>query len=92
MKQVFNFLVCVCILLTATVISLELNAERTIINTHQCDWEDCELVGLEMDQHKFVSKWGAEEMTDAWCVEITHFINPELTYEQCEDYVFSGVE
>lgn len=59
---------------------------------HQCNWEDCELVGQEMNQYNFKSTWGCEEMSDCYLVEITHFMNPEMTYEQCETYVMSGVE
>lgn len=59
---------------------------------HQCDWEDCEHQGEIVDQNNFVSYWGYEEMTDGWCVEMTHFMNPEMTYEECDAYVMSGVE
>lgn len=59
---------------------------------HQCNWEDCYHQGEVVDQNNFVSYWGCEEFTDGWCVEMTHFMNPEMTYEECEAYVFSGVE
>lgn len=61
---------------------------------HYCTWEDCPHQGENMNQHEFVSKWmgGYPEMSDGWCVEMTHFMNPTWTYEQCEDYVMSGVE
>ena len=62
------------------------------IPKHYCTWEDCEHQGEEMDQWKFVSQWGHEEMTDEWCVEMTHFMDPHMTYEECEAYVSSGVE
>lgn len=63
-------------------------------DNHYCDWEDCPHQGENMDQHNFISKWkgGYDELTDGWCVEITHFMNPNWTYEQCEDYVFAGIE
>lgn len=59
---------------------------------HSCDWEDCEHVGKKIDQYAFVPTWGHEPYTDGWCVEFTHFMNPEMTYSECEEYVFSGVE
>lgn len=61
-------------------------------NKHRCYWEDCGHYGQVMNQHQFVSQWGYEELTDGWCVEMTHFMNPDWTYEQCEDYVFAGIE
>ena len=59
---------------------------------HQCNWEDCNHQGELMDSRFFVSYWGYENETDGFYTELTHFINPEMTYEQCEDYVMSGVE
>ena len=45
-----------------------------------------------MNIDNFTSTWGYEPDTDGYYTELTHFINPNWTYEQCEDYVFSGVE
>lgn len=59
---------------------------------HNCDWEDCSHFNEIIDQDNFISKWGYEPDTDGYYVELTHFMNPDWTYEQCEDYVFSGVE
>lgn len=63
-------------------------------DNHYCDWIDCPHQGEYMDQHKFISKWdgGYEKLTDSWSIELVHFMNPEWTYEQCEEYVMSGVE
>lgn len=87
MKTAFNTIVLVLALLVTSLIVMSVTS-----NKHRCNWEDCDHYGQEMDQHQFVSQWGYDEMTDGWCVEMTHFMSPELTYEQCEDYVFSGVE
>ena len=61
---------------------------------HYCDWEDCSHQGEVRNQMNFKSKWngGYAVLTDGWCVEMTHFINPTWSYQQCEDYVMSGVE
>ena len=61
-------------------------------NIHKCDWVDCEHIGEEMNQDTFKPQWGCEEMTDCYLVELTHFMNPEMSYEETEEYVFSGVE
>ena len=59
---------------------------------HQCNWEDCNHQGELMDSRFFVSYWGYENETDGFYTELTHFMNPEMTYEEVEDYVMSGVE
>ena len=66
--------------------------EATLPKAHYCTWVDCDHQGEALDQYNFVSYWGYEEMTDGWCVEMTHFMDPQLSYEECEAYVFSGVE
>ena len=60
--------------------------------THTCNWEDCQQQDKIMNKHNFTSTWGYEPDTDGYYTELTHFMNPNWTYEQCEDYVFSGVE
>ena len=52
-------------------------------------WEDCQQQDKIMNKHNFTSTWGYEPDTDGYYTELTHFINPNWTYEQCEDYVFS---
>ena len=59
---------------------------------HQCNWEDCDHQGELMDSRFFVSYWGYENETDGFYTELTHFMNPEMTYKEVEDYVMSGVE
>ena len=59
---------------------------------HKCNWVDCSHFGEIMDQHNFISRWGYEPDTDGYYTELTHFMNPDWTYEQCEEYVFTGVE
>ena len=87
MKTLKNVLVVVAVFTFSISFGIYFNMDR-----HYCDWEDCNHKGKEMDQFKFVSQWGYEEMTDGWCIEMTHFMNPEMTYEECEQYVFEGVE
>lgn len=70
------------------------NRKDTAEERHYCNWEDCPHVGKIMDQHTFNSIWagGYVEGTDGFYVELTHFMQPTWSYEQCEDYVMSGVE
>lgn len=73
------------------------NADNKVIieydmQYHVCNWEDCEHKGELMNAERFVSLWGYEEDTDGYLVELTHYMNPEMTYEQTEAYVFSGME
>lgn len=87
-KDIYTIIILVIMLfLSAFLLSKSLSN-----NLHACNWEDCDLTGQEMNHHTFKSTWGYEEMTDGYLVELTHFMNPEMTYEQCEDYVFAGVE
>lgn len=51
--------------------------------THRCSFEGCEQVG----RIGFVSTY--EEGSDAYCIELTHFLHPNWTYEQVEAYVFN---
>lgn len=62
------------------------------VDRHECNWNDCDHQGRIINQWLFSSEWGAEEYSDTWCIEFTHFMNPEMTYEECEEYVFSGIE
>ena len=96
-KQLKGLLIVILILTVATLCSLYLNGYFKQDNTnttqiHTCTWEDCDHQGEVINQWLFVSQWGYEEMTDGWCVEMTHFMDPQLSYEECEQYVFSGVE
>ena len=96
-KQLKGLLIVILILTVATLCSLYLNGYFKQDNTnttqiHTCTWEDCDHQGEVINQWLFVSQWGYEEMTDGWCVEMTHFTNPNWTYEECNAYVLSGVE
>lgn len=100
MKQIFNTLMVIVFFLCITLITLEIAGPKEAysvtpfetVTKHHCDWEDCYHQGEVVDQNNFVSYLGYEEMTDGWCVEMTHFMNPEMTYEECDAYVMSGVE
>ena len=61
-------------------------------NTHKCNWEDCNYQNKSVTVNNFKSTWGYEEHTDGFYVELTHIAQPDWSYEQCEEYVFSGVE
>lgn len=87
MKTLKNVLIVVAVFTFLFSFGVYLNMDR-----HYCNWEDCDHQGKVMNQWLFSSEWGAEDYSDSWCTEITHFMNPEMTYEECEDYVFSGVE
>lgn len=76
MKRLINPLLLVMLLV------LSCKEEKQVVR-HQCNWEDCELVG----QTTFHSTWGYEPYTDGWCVEKCHWEYPGMTYEQCEDWV-----
>ncbi len=85
-------LIALLVIVSSIAIMLYSQRDLNTSNIHYCIWEDCGHQGQIKDQNNFVSYWGYEEMTDGWCVEMTHFINPEMTYEECDAYVFSGVE
>lgn len=55
---------------------------------HYCNWVDCEYQGEVISKDNFTSKWGYIPESDGYVVELTHFMNPKWTYEQCEEYVF----
>ena len=59
---------------------------------HICNWEDCTHNFEYKTENNFKSAYNAEEYSDLYLIELTHFLNPSWTYEECEDYVFSGVE
>lgn len=61
-------------------------------NIHKCNWEDCNYQNKSVTVNNFQSTWGYEEHTDGFYVELTHIAQPKWTYEQCEQYVFTGVE
>ena len=56
---------------------------------HFCDWEDCTHNYEYKSFNNFKSAYNAEEYSDLYLIELTHFLNPTWTYEECEDYVFS---
>lgn len=60
------------------------------INSHSCNWEDCDHQGEVMKESSFTSHWGYQPSTDGYCVELTHFLHPNLTYEQCEDTILTN--
>lgn len=96
-NQLKGLLIVILLLTVATIGSLYLNGYFNQDNTnttqiHTCNWEDCDHQGEVINQWLFVSQWGYEEMTDGWCVEMTHFMDPQLSYEECDAYVMSGVE
>lgn len=80
------------ILILILVIAFFMSSCSSCEPIHKCNWEDCEHIGEVMNPDKFTSHWGCEEMTDCYLVELTHFMNPEMSYEMCEEYVQSGVE
>lgn len=61
-------------------------------NLHTCNWEDCNYQNKSVTVDNFKSTWGYEEHTDGFYVELTHIAQPHWTYEQCEEYVMSGIE
>ena len=61
-------------------------------NLHTCNWEDCNYQNKSVTIDNFKSTWGYEEPTDGFYIELTHIAQPHWTYEQCEEYVMSGVE
>ena len=56
---------------------------------HFCNWEDCTHNFEYKSISNFESAYNAEEYSDLYLIELTHFLNPSWTYEECEDYVFS---
>lgn len=93
-KNTLATILAIIIIALVSYMLFSCTSNTTNYANHYCDWGDCPHQGENMDQHNFISKWkgGYDELTDGWCVEMTHFMNPTWTYEQCEDYVFSGVE
>ena len=56
---------------------------------HFCNWEDCTHNFEYKSFNNFESAYNAEEYSDLYLIELTHFLNPSWTYEECEDYVFN---
>ena len=56
---------------------------------HFCNWEDCTHNYEYKSFSNFESAYNAEKYSDLYLIELTHFLNPSWTYEECEDYVFS---
>lgn len=56
---------------------------------HFCNWEDCTHNYEYKSFSNFKSAYNAEEYSDLYLIELTHFLNPSWTYEKCEDYVFN---
>ena len=56
---------------------------------HFCNWEDCTHNYEYKSISNFKSAYNAEEYSDLYLIELTHFLNPSWKYEECEDYVFS---
>lgn len=50
---------------------------------HNCMWTDCDQRG----RTEFYTE--CEEGSDGYYFDLTHWRNPEWTYEECENYVFS---
>lgn len=53
---------------------------------HQCNWEDCELVG----QTSFHSTWEYDEGELGYETEETHWQHPDWDYEKCEHFAMCG--
>lgn len=79
MKRVIN------LSLLALALMMSCNDKRQQVISHQCNWEDCELVG----QIEFHSTWGYEPYTDGWCVEKCHWEYPDWDYELCEIWTYA---
>ena len=77
MKRLINPLLLVMLLV------LSCKEEKQVVR-HQCNWEDCELVG----QTSFHSTWGYEPYTDGWCVEKCHWEYPDWDYSLCENWSY----
>ena len=56
---------------------------------HFCNWEDCTHNFEYKSFNNFESAYNAEEYSDLYLIELTHFLYPTWTYEECEDYVFN---
>ena len=56
---------------------------------HFCNWEDCTNNYEYKSVSNFKSAYNAEEYSDLYLIELTHFLYPSWTYEECEDYVFN---
>ena len=57
---------------------------------HFCNWEDCTHNFEYKSFYNFESAYNAEEYSDLYLIELTHFLNPSWEYEECEDYVFNN--
>ena len=56
---------------------------------HFCNWEDCTHNYEYKSFSNFESAYNAEKYSDLYLIELTHFLYPTWTYEECEDYVFN---
>ena len=57
---------------------------------HICNWEDCTHNFEYKSENNFKSAYNAEEYSDLYLIELTHFLNPSWEYEECEDYIFNN--
>ena len=57
---------------------------------HFCNWEDCTHNYEYKSFSNFESAYNAEEYSDLYLIELTHFLNPSWEYEECEDYIFDN--
>ena len=80
MKRVIN------LSLLGLLLVMSCNEREQVKIGHQCNWEDCELVG----QTSFHSTWGYDSLTDGWCLELTHFEHPDWSYEKCDHWIMCG--
>ena len=94
MKSLLLTLVFLKTLLIVTIIVTIaiFRKDNNTITIHKCNWNDCAWINKPINPNEFVSKYGHEPYTDSWCIELTHYTNPKLTHQQCEDYLFANVE
>jgi len=77
MKRLINPLLLVMLLV------LSCKEEKQVVR-HQCNWEDCELVG----QTSFHSTWGYDSGTDGFRAESCHWEYPDWDYSLCENWSY----
>ena len=94
MKTIINTAITIAILTFSIITGYTMTTKtpEEVFNLHSCNWEDCNYQNKSVTIDNFKSTWGYEEDTDGFYVELTHIAQPQWAYEECEQYVFEGVE
>ncbi len=70
--------------------TLSVKDKQYLFFRHQCNWKDCEFVGLDPIIEMGRIKLYEEFVTDTDLLNITHLMRPDLPPDVCEEYIWSS--